>query len=117
MPGAVGADLAANAKGFVWLVDDSRAKSRLSIRFLVPQIGSVRGAAGVSNPERAAKNHKTGESDADSPSVLPDGRFLSFESSAMPYNDSRVVYRVWTCTISGAKARKMKYAEGLGVWR
>ncbi len=51
------------------------------------------------------------------PEVSPDGHFLSFENSAMPYNDARVMYKVWTCTIKGADARRMKYAKGLSVWR
>jgi len=54
---------------------------------------------------------------AGKPAVSPDGHFLSFENSAMPYDDSRVEYRVWTCTLTGNKARKMKYATGLGEWR
>jgi hypothetical protein len=54
---------------------------------------------------------------AGAPAVSPDGHFLTFENSAMPYNDSRVVYAVWTCAVNGTKARKMKYATGLDFWR
>jgi len=54
---------------------------------------------------------------AGTPEVSPDGHFLVFENAAMPYDDARVVYGVWTCTIKGAEARKMKYANGLGFWR
>lgn len=54
---------------------------------------------------------------AGTPEISPDGHFLVFENSAMPYHDSRVEYSVWTCAIDGSQARKMKYTKGLGFWR
>lgn len=54
---------------------------------------------------------------AGEPQVSPDGRYIAFENSAMPYNDARVTYQVWTCTINGENARQMKYPNGLHFWQ
>ncbi len=50
-------------------------------------------------------------------SVSPDGGYIAFENYAMPYNDARVEYEVWVCTLDGGNSEKMDFGDGGFRWR
>ena len=50
-------------------------------------------------------------------SISPDGTFVAYELAQMPYNDSRVTWRTYVCTLHGHHAVRLYNGDGGFVWR
>ena len=56
-------------------------------------------------------------SDPSAHAVSPDGSHIVFEDMATPHHDSRVSWALWTCTLDGTHATKLKLGSGGFLWR